>query len=436
MRTKPYLPKNLVNVITLGCSKNLVDSEVLLNQLQANQINAVHDSAEKTPIVIINTCGFIDQAKAESIDTILAYAHEKSLGNIQKLYVIGCLSERYKDDLVQEFPEADGIFGTQSLPELLQELSAEYKQHLIGERLLTTPKHYAYLKISEGCNRPCSFCAIPLMRGAHVSRTIESLLQETESLAQKGVKELILIAQDLSFYGIDLYSKHQLANLLEQLSQISGIEWIRLQYAYPNGFPEDVLQVIRQNPKICQYLDIPLQHISDKILTSMRRGISQARTQKLIQTIREQVPDIHLRTTLIVGYPGETSQDFDELKQFVQQFRFDRLGVFKYSHEENTHAFNLLDDVPEKVKENRLQELMALQQQISFELNTQKIGKTYKVIIDRHETPYWIGRTEYDTPEVDNEVIITSSKPLKIGEFYDVLIHDCQEFDLMGSINE
>ena len=432
MRTKPYSKKPFVNVITLGCSKNTVDSEVLLSQLQANKINATHDSSEIAPVVIINTCGFIDQAKAESIDTILAYAHEKSVGSIQKLYITGCLSERYKNDLAQEFPEADGIFGTRDLVPLLQELSAEYKHHLLGERSLTTPNHYAYLKISEGCNRPCSFCAIPMMRGPYVSRSIESLVKEAEYLANKGVKELILIAQDTSFYGIDLSGKCQLPSLLEKLTDVSGIEWVRLQYTYPAGFPEEILPIIRDNPKICNYLDMPLQHISDKILTSMRRGITKSKTMRLIDTIRKQIPDVHLRTAFIVGYPEETDDDFLELLDFVQQSRFERVGVFKYSHEEETHAFNLVDTVSDTIKDLRAQELMMQQQQISLEQNAQKIHKMYPVIIDRYEKPYWVGRTEFDSPEVDNEVVITSAKPLVVGEFCSVLITDCQEFDLFG----
>ncbi len=426
---------NKINIITLGCSKNRVDSEVLLTQLHGNQLHATHESNDKSNIVVINTCGFIDRAKQESIDAILEYADKKAKGLVEKVFVTGCLSERYKDDLKNEIPEVDGYFGTMELPSLLNHLNADFKKELIGERLITTDSHYAYLKIAEGCDRPCSFCAIPLMRGGHVSRTMESLVTEATFLASKGVKELILIAQDLTYYGLDIYKKRELHTLLNKLSEIQGIEWIRLQYAYPSGFPFEILDVIRDNPKVCNYLDMPLQHISDNMLKSMRRGITEQKTKELIAKIRETVPGIAIRTTFIVGYPGETQEDFDALYDFVEQTKFERVGVFLYSHEENTHAHKLDDNISDETKEERRSDLMALQQDISFELNQQKIGNTYKVLIDRKEGEFYIGRTEYDSPEVDNEVLI-KAKGLKIGTFVNVKIDKAEEFDLIGNVVE
>lgn len=426
--------KPLVNVITLGCAKNLVDSEVLLTQLRGQGVSAVHESRQKTPIIIVNTCGFIDRAKEESIETIISYANAKSKGKIQKLYVTGCLVERYKDALQAEIPEVDGFFGTHELPKLLGAFDVDYKQELLGERNITTASHYAYLKISEGCNRPCSFCAIPLMRGKHQSRTIESLVEEARFLVSRGVKELILIAQDLTFYGLDLYGERKLAELLYRLSDVEGLRWIRLQYAFPAGFPMDILKPIAERPNICKYLDMPLQHASDPILQSMRRGISQEKTKALIQQIRDQVPDIALRTTFIVGYPGETQEDFEILLRFVEQEQFDRVGVFTYSHEENTAAYTLVDDVPPEEKEARKALLMQVQQDISLQKNLAKVGKTYEVLIDRREGDFWIGRTEADSPEVDNEVLIPADKPLNIGHFYPAYITDAEPFDLFAKI--
>lgn len=430
MRTKT-LKTNKINVVTLGCSKNVYDSEVLMGQLKANDKEVVHE--EEGNIVVINTCGFIDNAKEESINTILEYVEKKEQGEVDKVFVTGCLSERYKPDLLKEIPNVDQYFGTTELPGLLKALEADYKHELIGERITTTPKNYAYLKIAEGCDRPCSFCAIPLMRGKHRSTPIENLVKEASNLAANGVKELILIAQDLTYYGLDLYKKRNLAELLENLVKVEGIEWIRLHYAFPAGFPMDVLEVMKREPKICNYLDIPLQHISDPILKSMRRGTTEAKTTKLLKEFRAAVPDMTIRTTLIVGYPGETEEHFQTLKNWVKEMRFERLGCFTYSHEENTHAYNLEDDVPEEVKQRRANEIMEIQSQISWELNQQKIGKTFKVVIDRKEGGYYVGRTEFDSPDVDNEVLIDATKVyLKPAEFYEVKITDASDFDLYG----
>ena len=436
MRTKT-LKKNKINVITLGCSKNVYDSEVLMRQLKANKMEVEHESKkEDANIVVINTCGFIDNAKQESINTILLQAERKELGIIDKLYVTGCLSERYKPDLERDIPNVDQYFGTTDLPKLLKVLGADYKHELLGERLTTTPKHYAYLKISEGCDRPCSFCAIPLMRGKHKSTPIEQLVIEAKNLAKNGVKELILIAQDLTFYGLDIYKKRRLADLLTELSKVEGIEWIRLHYAFPTGFPHDVLDVIRDNKKVCNYIDIPLQHINDEILTSMKRGTSHAKTDKLLQEFRAKVPNMAIRTTLIVGYPGETEEKFQELKQWVQDTKFDRLGVFTYSHEENTSAFDLKDDVPEQTKKARAEEIMDLQMHISWGLNQQKIGKTFKVLFDRKEGNYFIGRTEFDSPDVDNEVLVKADDTyIRMGDFANILITKTDHFDLYGVVD-
>ncbi len=431
MKTKDKIHR--VNIITLGCSKNRVDSEVLLTQLRANNIEAEHETRKKSNIVIINTCGFIDKAKEESIQAIVEYAEKKKLGKIEKLFVTGCLSERYKEDLNLELPEVDAFFGTMELPGLLNKLNADYKKELIGERLITTDSHYAYLKISEGCNRPCSFCAIPLMRGKHVSRSIESLVDEAKFLVSRGVKEIILIAQDLTFYGLDLYNQRKLADLLYQLSDIPGLEWIRLQYAYPAGFPLEILKPIKERPNICKYLDMPLQHASNEMLKSMKRGITKEKTYELLHTIKQEIPEIALRTTFIVGFPNETEKDFQELCDFVQDIQFDRVGVFTYSHEENTAAYQLVDNIPEEIKEQRKADLMYIQQDISWQKNQQKIGKIFKVLIDRKEGQFYIGRSEHDSPEVDNEVVIQSPQ-LKIGEFYNVLIDKAEEFDLFGSV--
>lgn len=430
MRTKS-LKKNKINVITLGCSKNVYDSEVLMGQLKASGKDVVHE--QEGNIVVINTCGFIDNAKEESVNTILEYVDKKEQGIVDKVFVTGCLSERYKPDLEKEIPNVDQYFGTSDLPQLLKVLGADYKHELLGERLTTTPKNYAYLKISEGCDRPCSFCAIPLMRGKHVSQTIEKLVAETEKLAKNGVKELILIAQDLTYYGLDIYKKRNLAELLENLVKVEGIEWIRLHYAFPTGFPMDVLDLMKREPKICNYIDIPLQHISDSVLKSMRRGTTQEKTTNLLKEFRKAVPDMTIRTTLIVGYPGETEEDFQILKDWVQEMRFERLGCFAYSHEENTHAFALEDDVPAEVKQQRAAEIMDIQAQISWDLNQEKIGKTFKCIIDRKEGPHFVGRTEFDSPDVDNEVLIDASKfYVKVGDFSMVKIIDATEFDLYG----
>ncbi|MEO5776850.1 MAG: 30S ribosomal protein S12 methylthiotransferase RimO [Flavobacterium sp.] len=430
MRTKS-LKKNRINVITLGCSKNTYDSEVLMGQLKASGKDVVHE--QEGNIVVINTCGFINNAKEESINTILEYVDKKENGIVDKVFVTGCLSERYRPDLEKEIPNVDQYFGTTDLPLLLKALGADYKHELLGERLTTTPKNYAYLKIAEGCDRPCSFCAIPIMRGKHVSQSIEKLVKEAEGLAKNGVKELILIAQDLTYYGLDLYKKRNLAELLENLVKVEGIEWIRLHYAFPTGFPMDVLDLMKREPKICNYIDIPLQHISDNILKSMRRGTTKEKTTKLLKEFRAAVPGMTIRTTLIVGYPGETQEDFETMRDWVQEMKFERLGCFTYSHEENTHAYLLEDNVPEEVKQARAAEIMDLQSQISWDLNQEKVGQTFKCIIDRKEGQYFIGRTEFDSPDVDNEVLIDASKfYVKTGEFVNIKIIDATEFDLYG----
>lgn len=415
--------------MTLGCSKNVYDSEVLMGQLKANGKEVVHE--QEGNIVVINTCGFIDNAKEESVNTILEFVDKKQQGLVDKVFVTGCLSERYKPDLQKEIPDVDQYFGTTELPQLLKVLGADYKHELIGERLTTTPKNYAYLKISEGCDRPCSFCAIPLMRGKHVSKPIEELVIEAQKLAKNGVKELILIAQDLTYYGLDIYQKRNLAALLEALVAVEGIEWIRLHYAFPTGFPMEVLEVMKREPKICNYIDIPLQHIADPVLKSMRRGTTYEKTNALLRKFRELMPEMAIRTTLIVGYPGETEEDFQVLKNWVKEMRFERLGCFTYSHEENTHAYSLEDDVPQEVKQQRAQEIMDLQAQISWDLNQEKIGKTFKCIIDRKEGMYFVGRTEFDSPDVDNEVLIDATQHyVKVGDFCEVEITDATEFDL------
>ena len=430
MRTK-YSKRNVINVITLGCSKNIFDSEVLMGQLKANDKNVVHQ--ELGNIVVINTCGFIDNAKEESVNTILEQIQFKKEGKVDEVYVTGCLSERYKTDLEKEIPQVDAYFGTTDLPQLLKVLGADYKHELIGERMLTTPKYFAYMKIAEGCDRPCSFCAIPLMRGKHNSIPIEELVKQAKHLARDGVKELILIAQDLTYYGLDLYKKRSLADLLRSLVKVEGIEWIRLHYAFPTGFPEDVLEVIREESKICNYLDIPLQHISDSILKSMRRGTTQKKTTSLIKKIRERVPGIILRTTLIVGYPGETEEDFEILKNWVKEMRFERLGCFTYSHEENTHAFKLNDNVPEEVKQERSNIIMDVQSQISWENNQACVGKIFRCLIDRKEGLNFVGRTYMDSPDVDNEVLIDAKKfYLKSGEFVNIKITEATDYDLIG----
>ncbi len=433
MKTKT-LRKNKVNVVTLGCSKNLVDSEILMGQLKANNFDVEHESQDECSIVIINTCGFIDNAKQESIDTILRFADAKKSGEIDKVYVTGCLSERYKPDLEKEIPIVDGYFGTRELPRLLKTLKADYKHELIGERLITTPRHFAYFKIAEGCDRPCSFCAIPLMRGGHISRPVEELITEAKNLASKGTKELILIAQDLTYYGLDLYKKRELATLLDKLSDVDGIDWIRLHYAYPSGFPMEVLDVMKNNEKICKYLDMPLQHISDNMLKAMRRGITKEKSIALVNTIRDKVPDIAIRTTLIAGFPGETQKDHDEMIEWVEMMKFDRLGIFPYSHEENTHAYTLKDDVHARTKKKRAENVMKVQQEISFNLNQQKVGKTFKVLFDRIEGDYFVGRTEYDSPEVDNEVLVKASEYVRLGDFADVTIESAGDYDLIGSL--
>lgn len=435
MKTKT-LKKNKVNVITLGCSKNLFDSEVTMTQLKANGFEVEHESEQNdAAIVIINTCGFIDNAKQESIDTILRYADAKKEGLVDKLYVTGCLSERYKDNLEEEIKDVDAFFGTRELPKLLKTLNADYKHELIGERIITTPSHYAYLKISEGCDRPCSFCAIPLMRGKHISTPIEQLVTQAENLAKQGVKELILIAQELTFYGLDIYKERKLSALLEELCKVEGIEWIRLHYAYPTGFPMEVIETMKNNPKICNYLDIPLQHASNNMLKAMRRGTTRENTTALVNDIRKLIPDITIRTTFIVGFPGETKEDIEEMKDWVREMQFDRLGVFTYSHEENTHAFALKDDVSEKEKNRRAAEVMELQQGISLALNEAKVGKTFKVLFDRVEGDYFVGRTEFDSPEVDNEVLVEkASNFVRLGDFAMVKITDADDFDLFGNV--
>jgi ribosomal protein S12 methylthiotransferase len=435
MKTKT-LKKNKVNVVTLGCSKNIVDSEVLMGQLRANKFDVEHESTkDDSSIVIINTCGFIDNAKQESIDTILRYSEAKEAGLVDKVFVTGCLSERYRPELEKEITNVDGFFGTRELPRLLKTLKADYKHELIGERLLTTPHHFSYLKIAEGCDRPCSFCAIPLMRGKHVSKSIEDLVTETKLLAKKGTKEIILIAQDLTYYGLDIYKKRNLSELLEHLSDIEGIEWIRLHYAFPSGFPMDVFDVMNERKNICNYLDMPLQHITDNMLKSMRRGTTKQKTIDLVNQIRDKVPNIAIRTTLIAGYPGETQQDFEEMYDWVENTKFDRLGIFAYSHEENTHAYLLNDDVPAELKAERAEKIMDLQQGISWEKNKQKIAKEFKVLFDRKEGDYFVGRTEFDSPEVDNEVLVNAETNfVRIGDFATVTIDDAEAYDLFGTI--
>lgn len=436
MKTKGYKP-NKVNIVTLGCSKNLVDSEQIFTQLRGNKFDVTHESEkDHAGIVIINTCGFIDNAKQESIDTILRYAEAKEEGLVEKVYVTGCLSHRYKDELSAEIPAVDAWFGTNELPRLLKTLKANYKHELVGERLITTPSHYAYLKISEGCDRPCSFCAIPLMRGNHVSQPIDLLVEQAKNLVAKGTKELILIAQDLTYYGLDIYKKRNLAELLDRLADVEGADWIRLQYAYPSGFPMEVLDVIKNRSNICNYLDMPLQHGSNEMLKRMRRGITREKTEQLIETIREKLPDLALRTTMIVGHPGETEAEFEELVKFVEWAKFDRLGVFPYSHEEQTHAHTMADDVDPEVKEERAADLMAVQQDISAAKNDAKVGTTYKVLFDRKEGGYFIGRTEHDSPEVDNEVLVeaNSENYIRLGDFAQVKITSSEAFDLYGEL--
>ena len=433
MRTKSS-KKNKINVVTLGCSKNVYDSEVLMGQLKANNKEVVHeDENDDGNIVVINTCGFIGKAKEESVNTILHYVDKKEAGTVDQVFVTGCLSERYKPDLEKEISDVDQYFGTHDLPNLLKALEADYKHELVGERVTTTPKHYAYLKIAEGCDRPCSFCAIPLMRGGHVSTPIEQLVEEAANLASNGVKELILIAQDLTYYGLDLYKKRALADLLKALAEVEGIEWIRLHYAFPTGFPLDVLEVMKNEPKVCNYLDIPLQHINSELLKSMRRGNNSEKTIELISKFRDIVPDMAIRTTFIAGYPGETEEQFEQLKEFVRNTKFERMGCFTYSHEENTHAYLLKDDVSEEVKERRVSELMEIQGQISFDLNQEKVGKTFKCIFDRKEGNYFIGRTEFDSPDVDNNVIVDATKHyLQVGQFINITITEATDFDLYG----
>lgn len=427
------LKKDKVNIITLGCSKNIVDSENLMTQLKANDIDVVHDSEEKANIVIVNTCGFIDLAKEESVNTILEYAAIRKKGGIDKLYVTGCLSQRYKDDLETEIPEVDAFFGTMELPAILAKFNADYRHELVGERITTTPSHYAYLKISEGCNRTCSFCAIPLMRGGHVSRTIESLVAEAQNLARMGVKEIMLIAQELTYYGLDLYKERALPKLLDALCEVEGIEWIRLHYAYPSKFPMEIFDVMARQPKICNYLDIPLQHASDSVLQRMKRQTTREEQRQLIMEARNKVPNIAIRTTFLVGFPGETEEEFEELCDFVQEMQFERMGVFQYSHEEDTSAYLAEDDVDTEVKAERASTLMAIQQDISNEKNHQKVGQTYRVLIDRKEGEYFVGRTEYDSPEVDNEVLVDAKKHfLRIGDFASIRITQADDYDLYG----
>lgn len=429
------LKQNKVNIITLGCSKNLVDSEVLSGQLAANEIDVVHENKKiDHNIVVVNTCGFIDKAKEESVNTILEQVNLKQKGKLDKVLVTGCLSERYREDLAKEIPEVDAWFGTLELPFILQELNADYKKDLLGERLLSTPKHYAYLKISEGCNRTCSFCAIPLMRGQHVSRTIEDLVAEATSLVAKGIKEIMLIAQELTYYGLDIYKKRELPKLLNALADIEGLEWIRLHYAYPHKFPMEVLDVMRERKNICNYLDIPLQHASNNMLKAMKRNITREEMDQLITDIRNTVPNICIRTTLITGFPGETLDDVEELKTFLQKHKFDRVGIFQYSHEENTGAYELEDNIPQEEKERRAQEIMEVQQEISLEKNEEKVGQIFKVLIDKKEAGRYLGRTEFDSVEVDNEVVINSSKKLQIGSFINVKITKAYDYDLEGEI--
>jgi ribosomal protein S12 methylthiotransferase len=434
MKTKK-LHKDKVNIITLGCSKNMVDSEVLSGQLLANEIDVVHENKKSDHnIVVVNTCGFIEKAKEESINTILEQVDLKNRGRLDKVYVTGCLSHRYRDDLEKEIPGVDAWFGTMELPLMLKQFEADYKTELIGERLLATPQHYAYLKISEGCNRTCSFCAIPLMRGGHVSKTIEELVKEAEGLVRRGVKEVMLIAQELTYYGLDIYKKRMLADLLHRLADVKGLQWIRLHYAYPSKFPLEILDVMRERENICNYLDMPLQHAANNMLKAMKRQITREEMEELIVAVREKVPGICLRTTLIAGFPGETQDDVEELKIFLQKQRFDRVGIFTYSHEEGTSAHDLVDDVPADEKEKRAQEVMEIQQEISYELNQQKVGKVFKTIIDKKEAGRYLGRTEFDSVEVDNEVVIHSSKKLPIGDFVDVKITKAYDYDLEGEV--
>lgn len=431
------LKKDKVNIITLGCSKNMVDSEVLSGQLSANDIDVVHESGKRDHnIVIVNTCGFIEKAKEESINTILDQVALKQKGKLDKVYVTGCLSHRYRDDLEKEIPEVDAWFGTMELPLILKQFEADYKSELLGERMLATPQHYAYLKISEGCNRTCSFCAIPLMRGGHVSRPIEELVKEAEGLVKRGVKEIMLIAQELTYYGLDLYKQRALSDLLKRLSDVKGLEWIRLHYAYPSKFPLDILDVMRERENICNYLDMPLQHASNNMLKAMKRQITREEMEVLIQAIREKVPGICLRTTLIAGFPGETPDDIEEMKLFLQRQRFDRVGIFTYSHEEGTSAYDLVDDIPAEEKERRAQEVMEVQQEISYEKNQEKIGKTFRVIIDKKEAGRYLGRTEFDSVEVDNEVVIHADKKLPIGDFVNVKITKAYDYDIEGEVVE
>ncbi len=436
MKTKT-LKKNKINVVTLGCAKNIFDSEIMMSQLKANNYEVEHESqSEDSAIVIVNTCGFIDSAKEESVNTILQFAEAKESGLIEKLFVTGCLSERYKDDLEKEIPDVDKYFGTKDLPKLLKVLRADYKKELVGERLLTTPSHYAYFKIAEGCDRPCSFCAIPLMRGKHISTPIEELVESAKKLVANGTKEILLIAQDLTFYGLDLYKERKLAELMDKLAQIEGLDWIRLHYAYPSGFPMDVIEVMKKHDNICNYLDMPLQHGSTKVLKDMRRGITREKTTKLIQDIRAIIPDIAIRTTLIAGYPGETEEDFEEMMQWIEEMKFERLGIFPYSHEENTHAFNFEDDVPQDIKQKRAEDVMELQAGISWELNQKRIGKIHKVLFDKVEEGYFVGRTEFDSPEVDNEVLVPVSEEnhVRLGDFAMVEITSADHYDLYGKL--
>jgi len=435
MKTKT-IKQDKINIITLGCSKNIVDSEVLYSQLKANDFNVEHESKkDNANIIIVNTCGFIDNAKQESIDTILRYAEAKQKGKIDKLYVTGCLSQRYKPDLEKEIPDVDEYFGTLHLPELLKTLGADYKHELIGERLITTPSHYAYLKISEGCDRPCSFCAIPIMRGKHLSKSFEQIEAEVKGLVKNGTKEILIIAQDSTYYGLDNYGERKLAELLKRISDIKGADWIRLHYAYPSQFPMEALDVISERENICKYIDIPLQHISDNMLKTMRRGITKNRTIELVDEIRERVPGIAIRTTLIAGHPGETEEDFEELKEFIETSKLDRVGIFTYSHEEGTHAGTLVDDVSQELKEERAATIMDIQQGVSLEINQKKVGKTFKVLFDRKENGQFVGRTEFDSPEVDNEVMVDAkTNYVRIGDFADVLVTEATDFDLIGNI--
>lgn len=437
MKTKS-IKKDQVHVITLGCSKNLVDSENLITQLEHNQFKVKHNPTTKpADIIVVNTCGFIDRAKQESIDTILEYAQLKNEGKIKKLYVTGCLSQRYRDNLMEEIVEVDDFFGTLEMPALLKRFNIDYQSELIGERQITTPSHFAYLKISEGCNRTCSFCAIPLMRGKHISQPMESLVEQAKHLAKVGVKEIILIAQELTYYGLDLYKKRALPELIEKLSEVDGIEWIRLHYAYPSKFPLEILDVIRMNPKVCNYLDIPLQHIADPVLSRMKRQITSSESRDLINQIRDKVPDIALRTTMLVGFPGESEDDFTQLLRFIEETKFDRLGVFQYSHEEDTSAFLFEDNIAAEIKEQRASELMKIQEPISESLNQKKLGKNYKVLFDRKESGYFVGRTEYDSPEVDNEVLVPAKDNyIRIGDFAQVTITDSTAYDLYAKLSD